>query len=109
MDGIAEMFAELDGYDRYEAYLAERAVVWGLEATERTADWKRRNPERAREHARRYQAKRQVRARKNARKRKATREAARAQRAARLAAWKQRNETPLRERLRAGMRAWRAA
>jgi hypothetical protein len=54
MDGIAEMFAELDGYTRYEDALNIRASWKRARAVEAMRQWRRDNPKRAREQNRRY-------------------------------------------------------
>lgn len=47
-DDIAEMFAELDGYVRYERALAEQAMYERTAAAERTRQWRIDNPKRYR-------------------------------------------------------------
>lgn len=54
MDGIAEMFAEFAGGDRYESALAIEAVRWRIRESARIAEWKRRNRAKNRATARRY-------------------------------------------------------
>lgn len=48
MIGIAEMFAELDGYGRYEAALFASFQIARVKAVERTRQWRKNNPSRAR-------------------------------------------------------------
>jgi hypothetical protein len=93
MTGIAELFAELDGYDRYElalavesSALAERRRIWQAspqakaKAVQRVRLWRKANPKHAAEL--------------NKRNRKA---------------WVQRNPERAREIKRARMARWRAA
>ena len=51
MTGIAEMFAELDGYDRMAIALEIYAVRQRHAAVERVRDWRQANPEKFRQQA----------------------------------------------------------
>lgn len=52
MKGIAEMFAELDGYDRYQESLEVFTTQKRARAVAATAEWRKRNPEKARKNLR---------------------------------------------------------
>ena len=54
MKGIAEMFAELDGYDAYDDALYQRSVNHRARAVERTRQWRKDNPKRQAQIAKRY-------------------------------------------------------
>lgn len=54
MTGIQQMFHELMGYEEYQQDL----FSWAMRKRHAADQWRRDNPERAREHARRSMAKR---------------------------------------------------
>lgn len=53
-EDIAELFAELDGQERYELALERVGHHKRAEATERTRQWRKDNPKRFRELRRRF-------------------------------------------------------
>lgn len=75
MKGIAEMFAELDGRQRYVDAFEIHAARARSDAVERTAQWRKANPKRAREilraSKRRWEARNPEHARASRRRRSA--------------------------------------
>ncbi len=53
MKGIAEMFAALDGYDRYYDDLVDFDIAKRKRAVQRTAEWRKLNPKKARANLKR--------------------------------------------------------
>lgn len=84
LDGIAEMFAELNGYDAYEDELIARAHWLVARDREHCREWRRKN----RAATRAYRA------------------AYRAANVERVRAWDRKNQRERRKRLRATNPAW---